>query len=171
MVIIAILGAALISILYGQGYLNLGALKFKPIGQKAGQEAPTMVCPSKSVQEGPYCVFTLNPPLEYYTIKDGDNFVFYGPILTKRYSEMGLNYREGDIINSDAYSIVKGSFIPMQLTFKFKDSKGKQVPSFVFDYPTAEKVQGSRFVDAIVAPDRIIRFEKFNIPDPKLIHR
>ena len=169
--IIIIVIVSIISIIFGQGYLNLGALRFTTKGQKADQQASYIKCPAKSVQEGPYCVFTLNPPLEYYTIKDGDNFLFYGPIVSKRYNDNGWNFKEGDIINGAAYSIVKNGFTPMTLTFKLIEKKGKLEPAFVFDYATAEKIQGSRFVDVTVAKDKIIRFEKFNIPDKNLIHR
>lgn len=151
----------------------MGALRFIPKGQQAGQQSPKIDCPKKSVQEGPYCVFTLNPPLEYYTIKDesGDGFLFYGPIVSRRFQENGWNFKEEDTINGTAYSIVKNEYIPITLTFKRIEKKEKLEPAFAFDYATAENIQGSRFVDVIVAPNRIIRFEKFNIPDKNLIHR
>lgn len=162
--IIAVIGVTGLAVMYGQGQLNLGAVGVQP--KKAAKVALTE-CPAGSKSQDKYCIFTLEP-MEYYVIKDGDKFVIHGPKLTEIFTKNQWNFSEGTTMKGDAYSVVKFAFTMMELTFKPMERGGSIVPSFVFDRPTAEKIQGSRFVEVELQGSIKLRFNTFNIPDRDL---
>ncbi len=161
-----ILLVTVFAILYGQGQLNFGALSLQP-GTKKVSRVAEVQCPDTAVKETPYCVFNLDP-LEYYVVKDGSNFLIYGPNVTDIFKSNNWNFVDGRVFNGAAYSIANSGFTDMKLNYKLADRNGKQVPAFVFDYSTAQKIQGSRFVEVALPNSIKIRFNTFNIPDKTL---
>ncbi len=165
--IIAVIVIGGLATLYGQGQLNLGALGIQP--QKVSRVA-AVECPGDATKISNSCVYTFEP-LEYYVIKDGSNFVIYGPTVTEKFSEKGWSFNDGTQFNGAGYSVAKAGFVPMILTFKNFDRDGEKVPGFSFDYETAKSIQGSRFVEINLPAPTKIRFNMFNIPDPSLVNR
>lgn len=152
------------AIMYGNGQLNFGALNMVPgkVARVANAE-----CPNGSLKQDPYCVFTLEP-LEYYVVKDGTNFDIYGPKVSELFTANSWNLAENATFSGAAYSVIKKSFTPITLTFKHITRDGETSPAFMFDYETAKKIQGSRFVEVVIQNSIKLRFNTFNIPDRTL---
>lgn len=154
--VVLVVVAAILAIIYGRGRLNLGAL------------TQPATCPNNSQPENSSCFYNLELLSDYYVSKDGSNFVISGPTLTQTFTANNWSFQEGTTFNAAAYSVVKTEFTPITLTFKFKNSGGKNIPSLVFDYPTAQKIQQSKFIEVSIQDPIKVRFIDFNIPDKTL---
>jgi len=157
-----------VAVLYGQGKFNFGALNLQP-AKKVAQVAST-TCPNGSIKQDIFCIFDLEP-LDYYVIKDGDSFVVYGPTVEKLFRDNSWNLKDGTTMKGDGYSVSKSGFVPMTLTYKIRIKNGQKAPSFVFDYATAQSIQGSRFIEIELPNSTKLRFDAFNIPDKNLNNR
>lgn len=153
--------------MYGNGRLNLGALGVEP---KKVARVAVLECPEDSTKIGEHCVYTF-APLEYYVIKDGANFLIYGPTVSEKFKEKGWTFHGDTSFKGAAYSVAKAGFTPINLTYKELERDGEKVPAFAFDYQTAQKIQGSRFVEMDLSTTVKIRFNMFNIPDKDLVNR
>lgn len=164
---LAVVALAIVGIVYGNGRLNLGSLTSQPVKKVA--RVAEVTCPTSTRTEGSYCVSTLEP-LEYFVIKDGSNFVIYGSGIDDIFAANNWKFDERTF-SGDSFSVAKSSFTPMVFNFKYIERDGVKEPAFVFDYTTAQNIQGSRFVEVELPDSFKIRFNTFNIPDKSLNNR
>jgi|WetSurMetagenome_2_1015567.scaffolds.fasta_scaffold36959_5 hypothetical protein len=156
--LVVVLLTATVSILYGEGYLNLGALgiKVKRVAQTA--------CKEGAEKEDKYCVYTLEP-IQYFVMKNSGNYEIYGDTITKIIDENSINPGDGKTISATSYSLKKTTpFSSLDLAFRMKEKDGTQIPCLVLDGQTAENVRGARFVEVEMPKLVKIRLNSFYIP-------
>jgi len=163
-----VLLAAVVSIMYGEGYVTLGAL-----GVKVRRVAQA-TCKDGADQEDKYCVYTLKP-IQYFVMKDGDNYVIYGDNITKLFNDNSLTVTEGSNLSATSYSLMRPTvntnvqiastpFSSLNLGFKSISNKGATIPAITMDKATAVRSQGARFVE-IELPKMIkVRLNSFYLP-------
>jgi len=163
-----VLLAAIVSILYGEGYLNLGAL-----GVKVKRVAQT-VCKTGAEKEDKYCVYTLEP-IQYFVMQDGANYSIYGDSITKLFTDNGLTVGEDKILSAMSYSLMRPAlntsgqvaaspFTSINLGFQYRDNKGTQIPSLTMDKATATRCKGARFVEIELPKMVKVRLNSFYLP-------
>ena len=165
--LIAVLITAILSLIFGQGELNMGA--FKPPKTKVARETKKVAvveCPGRSESKDGYCIYTLERPLDYYIVKDGSNFVVYGPNLTQLYKDLNLDRTENTSLPVESYAISRSSF-----TFKNRNSNGENVPSLVLenlDQATIDNLKNVRFIEVKVAGQTKVRLNTFTLPTKEI---
>jgi hypothetical protein len=163
-----VLLTAVISIIYGQGYINLGAFG---INVKRVAEA---TCKKGADLEDKYCVYNLEP-IQYFVMKDGDNYVIYGDNITTLFQENALNIAEGSELSAISYSLMRPAvntktqiastpFSSLSLGFKTIDNKGHKIPAISMDNTTATRSQGARFVEVELPKMIKVRLNSFYLP-------
>ena len=160
LILIVALLAVILTILYGEGYLNLGAFRWRfPVKRVA--EA---VCKQGAAKEGNYCVYTLEP-IQYYVMKDGSDYIIYGPNVTKALSDNNIKLSAGNMYNGSSYSLTRPvPFANLKLGYKLKDRNGESLPAFVIDKATADTLKGVRFVEIELQGMIKLRFNTFYLP-------
>gem|GEM_PF-2898934 len=163
-----VLFAAIISILFGEGYLNLGALgvKVKRVAQTA--------CQGAAVKEDKYCVYTLEPR-QYWVMPDGKDYVIYGDNISNILTENSIVIEAGRIMAATSYSLMRTTpltttqvasspFSSLNLGFKYTSQDGSKFPSLTLSGATAKKVQGARFIEIELPKLVKIRLNSFYLP-------
>jgi hypothetical protein len=148
---------AVLSILYGQGYLNLGAVsRTKKVAQA--------VCLEGSDQEGTFCTYTISPIIHYMIIKDGSDDLIYDSVNAKMATiikDNGLDLQDGKQYDGSAYTLTTGSqWTDIKLTYKLKDGS---VPAFVLDRATADAIKEAKSVIVELPKNVKIRFNDIKI--------
>ncbi len=154
--ILLVIISAVLTILYGEGYLNLGSISQLPKGKVA--EA---VCLGKAQREDIYCVYNLLP-IEYGVMKDGSDYLVYGVEVTKALSDNEIAPNEKDTFNGTAYVIPK--FVPITTGFRMKDRNGEKLQTFVLDQATADSIKGANWVEIELTKDVKLRLTNFYLP-------
>jgi hypothetical protein len=163
-----VLFAAIVSILYGEGYLNLGAL-----GVKVKRTTQTE-CKEGAEKEDKYCVYTLEP-IQYFVMPDGSNYAIYGDNITKLFTDNKLVINDGYSLSAMSYSLVRPSpnttaqvatspFTTFNLGFKYTDKNGKKIPVITMDKATATRCKGARFVEVELPKMVKVRLNSFYLP-------
>lgn len=163
----------IIAVTYGEGQLNIGAFNLAALkNMKKVSRVASAVCPQNTEKgQGDRCAFPIDMGLEYYVIKDGDNFTIWGPSINKIVTDNNFSFPEGSIVNGTAYNRATLTRTPLTLTFKTIVKSGKQVPSFSLDYATATLIKGSSIIEIEIPNTSLnIGLGSFNLPDKNLMH-
>lgn len=156
------LSVVLLAMVFGEGYLYEGALRWWPTVKV--RRVAQVTCRSDAALEGKFCAYTLEP-IEYFVMKDGDNFVIYGAKGGDRINEVltnnNIELTEGHTYNAFSYSLVRSpNYSPMTLGFKLRDGG----PAFTLDKATADTLKDVRFVEVELPRSVKIRFNSFYLP-------
>jgi hypothetical protein len=155
------LSAVLLVMVFGDGYLYQGALRWKPKVRRVAQ----FTCLADANKEGNFCAYTLEP-IEYFVMKDGENYVIYGAKggdkIAKILKDNNIELTQGHTYNASSYSLVRSpNYSAMMLGFKFRDGS---VPAFTLDKATAATMKDVRFVEVELPRSVKIRFNTFYLP-------
>lgn len=170
------LSTVLLVMVYGEGYFYQGALKWRP-NIKVRRQVAQVTCKKDANQEGKYCVYTLEP-VQYFVMKDGENFIIYGP-------KMGINPATGlpdpdpiskilldnnielnvgnNLYNAATYSIT-ATTVDFKVGFKFLESDGVKRPTFVLDQAAAAALKDARSISVELPRSVKIRFNTIYLP-------
>ena len=155
------LSAVLLVMVFGEGYLYEGALRWRPKVRRVAQ----VTCLADANREGNFCAYTLEP-IEYFVMKDGENYVIYGARgddrISKILADNNIELSQGNTYNAYSYSLVKSpNYSPMTLGFKYREGNA---PAFTLDKAKAETLKDTRFVEVELPRSVKIRFNSFYLP-------
>lgn len=166
--LIIVLLTAILSLIFGQGELNLGQLKIPrtKVARETKKIAAVVECKGKAEQKENFCIYTVDRPLDYYVVKDGSNYIIYGPTLKQLYMDLGLNLNENATLPAETYSITNESFA-FNFIYKEKGGISKKDPSFVLENPdqsVIDQLNKVRFIEVKVTDQIKIRLNTFSLP-------
>jgi len=161
--LILVLLTAVLTLIFGQGELNLGALK---IPKSKVARVAFAECKGQAEQKDGFCIYTIDTPLDYYVTKEGSNFIIYGPQITQLYQDLNLDRTGGAVLPAETYSITDKSF-SLSLVYNERDGINGKEPSFVLENPdqgTIDQFKQVRFVEVQVSDQIKIRLNTFALP-------
>jgi len=167
------LSAVLLVMMYGESSLYQGALKWRPTYKV--RRVAQVTCKSDASLEGRLCAYTLEP-IQYFVMKDGENYIIYGPKETdptkitdpikKILTDNNIELNVGDnLYNAWSYSLLRAqNSVEMKMGFKFIERDGVQSPAFTIDAATAKTLTGVKSVEVELPRSVKIRFNSFYLP-------
>lgn len=157
---------AILTMIFGEGALNLGALGVKV---KRTANVAEVTCPSGSLNEMGFCTFTLNP-MDYNVLKKGDSYVIYSTKLKEIMEQNAVSIKMDDVRLAKAFAPTTGYSDDFGLKFSSFDLNGEKLPAFTMDSSTAEKARDRRFVIIDLQQKNIkIRLNSFYLPAKEIL--